>query len=310
MIPTNMEKIGRIRMSEVRMRFFSDLHPAVSMLFFIAVLGFTISCTHPIMCGVSLAGAIAFSLKLRGWKKVRSTLVFVLPMFFLIAIANPLFNNKGVTMLFMLFHQWITLEAVVYGIVSAMQLAAVIFWFTCYQEVMTSDKFLYLFGQIAPGASLLITMTLKLIPTIKEQGAVIAETYSLLYEKDERLFQKLNTSLRNLSTLLTWSMENAVETADSMKARGYGLRRRSTFHLFHFDSRDAKTLSVILILVGITTIGRVFGHGFMEYYPRLEKIVTGVPGIVMYVTFALLVFLPSILEVKEAIKWRSYSLIN
>lgn len=297
-------------MTDTNMRYFSGLHPAVCMFYFIAALGFTLCCTHPVMCGISLLGAMFFSWRLRGWRAVGMTLRFVLPMFLLIAIANPLFNHRGVTLLFTLFHHWITLEAALYGLVSALQLSAVIFWFTCYQEVMTSDKFLYLFGQAAPGASLLITMTLRLVPAIQEQGKMITQTHALLHEEDKRLFQKLGTALRNLSTLLTWSMENAVETADSMKARGYGLRRRTTFHLFHFDSRDGRTLGLMLALAGIVLIGRLFGHGYMEFYPRMEKVITGVPGIVMYAVFAVLAFLPGILEVKEAARWRSYGLIN
>ena len=55
---------------------------------------------------------------------------------------------------------------------------------------------------------------------------------SVLREEDTRLFQKVGTAMRNLSVLLTMSMESAVETADSMKARGYGTTRRTTFHLF------------------------------------------------------------------------------
>ena len=55
-------------------------------------------------------------------------------------------------------------------------------------------------------------------------------------------------------------MENAVQTADSMKARGYGVKRRTTFHLFVFDSRDAAVLGLILALTGICVLGRVFGH--------------------------------------------------
>lgn len=280
------------------------------MFYFIAVLGFTLACMHPVMCGVSFLGAVLFSYRLRGAKAVGATMRFVLPMFVLISLANPLFNHRGVTLLFILFHQWITLEATMFGLVSAMQLSAIIFWFTCYQEVVTSDKFLYLFGQIAPGTSLLITMTLRLIPTLQEQGKTIRETHALLHEEDTRLFQKLSSSLRNLSTLLTWSMENAVETADSMKARGYGLCRRTTFHLFHFDSRDGRTLGGMLALSGITLIGRLFGHGYMEFYPRMETVITGIPGIVMYVSFAVLAFLPSILEAKEAVRWRSYNFAN
>ncbi len=29
-------------------------------------------------------------------------------------------------------------------------LAAVVLWFGCYNEVMTSDKFIYLFGRVIP----------------------------------------------------------------------------------------------------------------------------------------------------------------
>lgn len=297
-------------MTETKIRYFAGLHPAVSMFYFCAMLGFTLVCMHPVICGLSLLGAVLFSYRLRGAKAVGMTLRFVLPMFVLISLANPLFNHRGVTLLFILFHQWFTLEAVLFGLVSAMQLSAVIFWFTCYQEVMTSDKFLYLFGQAAPGTSLLITMTLRLIPTIQEQSRTIRETHALLHEEETRLFQKLGSALRNLSTLLTWSMENAVETADSMKARGYGLCRRTTFHLFRFDSRDGRVLGAMLALAAVTLMGRLFGHGYMAFYPRMETAITGIPGMVMYAFFAALSFLPGILEAKEAARWRSCSFVN
>lgn len=144
------------------MRFFGGLHPAVSFLYFAAVLALTLVCFHPVMAALSLVGAVCFSAQLNGWRSVGLTSRFVLPMFLLIAIANPLFNHRGVTMLCMLFDQWFTLEAVCYGLVFAASLSAVIFWFACYQAVMTSDKFLFLFGQIAPNTALLITMTLGL----------------------------------------------------------------------------------------------------------------------------------------------------
>ena len=115
----------------MRMRFFGGLHPAVSFLYFAAVLALTLVCFHPVMAALSLIGAVFFSAQLNGWRSVGLTSRFVLPMFLLIAIANPLFNHRGVTMLCMLFDQWFTLEAVCYGLVSAASLSAVIFWFTC-----------------------------------------------------------------------------------------------------------------------------------------------------------------------------------
>lgn len=295
-------------MTDIRMRYFNNLHPAVSMCYFVCVLGLTLACSHPITVVASIFGSAMFSWRLRGTKAFWGTMRFVGPMFILIALANPLFNHRGVTMLFLLFNQWITLEAIVYGIISACSLCAVVLWFTCYQEVMTSDKFLYLFGKIAPATSLLITSTLRFIPQLQKNAAEISETQKMLREEDTRLFQKMGTALRNLSALLTMSMENAVETADSMKARGFGNKRRTTFHLFRFDGRDARTLSLVLVLAGICVVARCFGHGNMEYYPAMTPFMYGTPSITMFITFAALMLLPSILEVKEAVVWKSYGL--
>ncbi len=295
-------------MTDYKMRYFNNVHPAVSMCYFVCVINLTLTCMHPVTVGASLLGSSLFSFRLRGKKAFVGTLRFVVPMFFLICIGNPLFNHRGVTMLCLFMNQWITLEAIVYGFVSACSLCAVIFWFTCYQEVMTSDKFLYLFGKVAPVTSLLITSTLRFIPQLQRNAAEISESQKALQRPDNRLFQKMGTAFRNLSALLTMSMENAVETVDSMKARGFGSRRRTTFHLFRFDSRDVKILIAILIFMCICIVARIYGHGHMEYYPAMTPFLYGTPSITMFLNYTALMLLPSILEAKEAFKWKSYGL--
>lgn len=289
-------------------RYFDALHPVVCLLYFAAVLAFTLTCMHPVMTALSLLGAVLFAARLEGWDRVASTGKFVLPMFLLVAIANPLFSHRGVTLLFILFDQWVTLEAVVYGVVSAASLSAVIYWFVCYQVVMTSDKFLFLFGQIAPNSALLITMTLGLIPRLQSRSRQIRQAQQMLCPDQDRVLQRMRTAVRNLSALLTWSMENAVQTADSMKARGYGVRRRSTFHLFVFDTRDALLLSLFLSLTLVCAIARGFGHGAMDYYPRMDTVITGPSGLVLYTMFGILCLIPVLLEVKEAHQWHCWNL--
>lgn len=297
-------------MTDLKMRFFSTLHPAVILCYFIGMLGLTLACVHPVTVFLSLMGASWFLLLLRGAKALGKTMRFVGPMFLFVALANPLFNHRGVTMLFLLFDQWITLEAISYGLVSAGLLAAVIVWFACYQEVMTSDKFLYLFGQIAPSASLLITMTLRFIPQLQRNAGEIKEARRMLSGEPGRLTQKLKAATRELSALLGMSMEQAVETADSMKARGYGMKRRTTFHLFRFDSRDAGMLAAVLALAGVCTLARIFGHGYMEFYPRMTAVLLGASSYTQFVLFGLLAALPGILEGREAIRWRCFGLMN
>ncbi|MDO4262116.1 MAG: energy-coupling factor transporter transmembrane component T [Eubacteriales bacterium] len=292
------------------MRYFEHLHPLCILLYFIATIGLTLTCFHPVMLLLSILGAFSFLLRLKGARGAARHLRFVLPLFLLVAVGNPLINHRGVTLLGMLFDQWITLEAICYGVTAGLSLAALILWFACYSEVMTSDKFLYLFGKAAPSSALLVTMALQLVPKLDRQLSQIRQCQEMLRPEKKTLGGKLGTAVRHTSTLVGWSMENAVEQADSMKARGYGLRRRTTFHLFHFETRDACFLAGLLALAGACVIARSFGHGYMEFYPRMDAVITGDSGIVLYVLFALLAFLPAILEGREAWRWRSYGLIR
>ena len=273
-----------------------------------AVIGLTLVCFHPVMMVVSLMGAFSFLLRLKGGKGAGQQFRFVIPMFLLVAVANPLINHRGVTLLGMFLNQWITLEAIAYGITAGLSLAALILWFGCYSEVMTSEKFLYLFGKIAPSSALLISMALQLVPKLNRQLTEIKESQEMLRPAKKNFAGKLGTAIRHTSTLVGWSLEGAVEQTDSMKARGYGLKRRTTFHLFHFDSRDFRFLCGVLMLSGVCVIARAFGHGHMEFYPRMDAVITGESGIVLYFLFGVLAFLPAILEGKEALVWRSYGL--
>lgn len=290
------------------MRYFENLHPICILIYFVAVIGLTLVCFHPVMMVVSLMGAFSFLLRLKGGKGAGQQFRFVIPMFLHVAVANPLINHRGVTLLGMFLNQWITLEAIAYGITAGLSLAALILWFGCYSEVMTSEKFLYLFGKIAPSSALLISMALQLVPKLNRQLTEIKESQEMLRPAKKNFAGKLGTAIRHTSTLVGWSLEGAVEQTDSMKARGYGLKRRTTFHLFHFDSRDFRFLCGVLMLSGVCVIARAFGHGHMEFYPRMDAVITGESGIVLYFLFGVLAFLPAILEGKEALVWRSYGL--
>ena len=100
---------------------------------------------------------VLFLIMIRGWRQAAGWLMFAGTLLLFVAVANPLMSHRGASMIVKEFHQWITWEAVGYGITSGLSLASLILWFACYSVVMTEDKFLYLFGQVAPGSALLIT---------------------------------------------------------------------------------------------------------------------------------------------------------
>ena len=61
----------------------------------------------------------------------------------------------------------LTLESILYGLAAGIMLVSVLNWFSCYQVVMTSDKFIYLFGKVIPAMSLIFSMVLRFVPKFK-----------------------------------------------------------------------------------------------------------------------------------------------
>lgn len=289
------------------MNSFKNLHPICSFTYFASVILLVLLCRNPVVMLEAGAGALFFLRMLDG-EKTFQRLRWMLPMLLFIILANPLMNHRGVTRLVFLFNQWTTLEALCYGVTAGLSLLALILWFQCYQEIITSDKFLYLFGKAAPGTALLISMALNLVPKLEQELHQIRDAQELLYPEAPGRLDKLKKALRHVSTLLGWSLENTVEQTDSMKARGYGIRRRTTFHLFRFETKDAQFLTILLLLAGSCLIARCFGYGTMEFYPRMDKLFQNTGEIVFYLLFLLLVLIPGILEWKEELLWRSYDL--
>ena len=110
---------------------------------------------------------------------------------------------------------------------------------------MTSDKFVYLFGRVIPALSLVLSMTLRFVPKFKAQIQVVSEAQRCVGRdvSNGSVLQRLRNGITILSIMVTWALENAIETADSMKSRGYGLPGRTAFSIYRFDSRDKAALA-------------------------------------------------------------------
>lgn len=261
---------------------------------------------HPVCLGISFISSLVYSIYLRGKKAVRFLLVFMLPMMLLAVVVNPAFNHEGATILtYLPSGNPLTLESITYGIAAAMMLASVVIWFTCYNEVMTSDKFVYLFGRVTPALSLVLSMTLRFVPKFNAQIEVVSEAQRCVGRdiSNGNILQRAKNGLTILSIMITWSLENAIETADSMKSRGYGLPGRTAFSIYRFDSRDRAVLLWLLfcgvyIISGWTTDGVYF-----RYYPTIKGMELSAFPVSLMLIYLALCLTPVILNVKEDQRW-------
>ena len=73
-----------------------------------------------------------------------------------------------------------------------------------------------------------------------------------------------------MSGLMEWSMEDGIETADSMKARGYGAGRRGCYEKFHFNRYDAGMLIYMIATYTGSVLAVVMQNQRFQYYPVMS----------------------------------------
>lgn len=253
---------------------FSRCHPVLNFFYFCSVLVFTMFVQHPVFLVISFVGAVVYGIVLNGWRKVlKMNLLCTLPGLLIVALLNPMFNHYGVTPLLYIESSgnWVTLEALIYGLVLGCVMFIVILWFSCYNKVMTSDKFIYLFGRIIPAMSLILSMALRFVPRFGRQLKMIRNGQKCAGRdiSNAGIIRKVKYGLNIFSILVTWALENAIETADSMKSRGYGLKGRTAFSIYRFDKRDTVAGLILLGLFCIFSYGCSQGAAFAQYNPRI-----------------------------------------
>ena len=284
---------------------FSTYHPVVNFLFFFEVLGFSMFLLHPVCLLISLVCAAGYALRLNGRQAARLCLRGVLPMMVFTAILNPMFSHEGVTILtYLPSGNPLTLESILYGLAAAGMLAAVVLWFSCFNSVITSDKFVYLFGRVSPALSLVLSMALRFVPRFKAQLKVVTRAQKCIGKDPTRgsLLHRLRCAGAILSVMVTWALENGIDTADSMKSRGYGLPGRTAFSIYRFDKRDKQALALLLLLGGAVLAGAAFEGLTWRYFPSV-KWSTAPLSLCVLGAYAALCAYPVILDRKENRKW-------
>ena len=210
-------------------------------------------------------------------------------------------------MLFTFLGRPYTLEALLYGMAISGVLVEMLLWFGCWNAVLTSDKFTSLFGSIAPAISLLLVMVLRMVPNFIRKGRQLSGARMAIGKgtgAEGNSKEKIADGMLIIGALTSWALEGGVTTSDSMRARGYGTAKRSSFNIYRFTGRDSTVLSVMLLLFAVCVWFAVRGVMSAEFTPVMDiRPVSGLEifGFAAYCAYLLL---PSFMHIKEALQWR------
>lgn len=284
---------------------FAGYHPATGLLFFIGAIVMGMFFVHPVFLCVSIAASALYYLLLSGGKGMKF-LGSMLVLFFAISLINPLLNTLGDTVLFTYFGgRRFTLEALLYGCATGAMFLSVLLWFACYNRIMTSDKFIYLFGKCIPAISLLLSMVLRLVPNFKAKAVTIVGARKCIGKAPGNGANKtkLKYSMDVLSVLTSWALEGAVVTADSMKSRGYNSGKRSNFSVYRLCARDSIAFGVMLAGLALVIAGAICGGTAISYYPVVTLPQTGLYTSVGAAGYAAFLLIPTAIHFWEDVIW-------
>lgn len=278
-------------------------HPAVWLGYFLAVLAVTMFLWHPVLLTLSLVGGVAFWALLRRDGPAQKGTGWMVLFLCVVVLTNPLFVRQGDTVLFTLWRLPVTLEALLYGVAMGVSLGAVLVWCRCMMAMLPGDRLLQVFGGAAPRTTLVLSMALRFVPLLLRQLRRTRRAQQAMgLTAAGTPMERLRLTGRTLTATLSWALENAMDTAASMRARGYAAGgRRTAFAPVRFSRRDGVWLAVVLGLLAVTLWG-AGGLGY-AYFPRLTVLPPAPLGWAAYAAYGLLTLLPCLTQGWEGLRW-------
>lgn len=303
-------------------------HGALPLVYLAAVLVITMVSQQPVLVAMSFAASVAYNFVLSGARSMLLMLAWELPMLLLIACANPLFSASGSTELFRIGPRALYAESLLYGFTTGGMLTAVMTWFSCGNRMLSSDQALLVGAKVFPTVSLMLSMVLRLVPQFLRRGHAIADAqkactsgnlftgkplqgsgdekthaetrFERFIDKDGK-HSRLGGAARQVSVLMSWSMEDSLQTADAMRARAWGCgARRTSYSTRRFAAQDALLALLVAVLSATSLACAVSLSASFAFYP----VVSGWGSTLGYAPFALLLAVPFVLELKEWLHWR------
>lgn len=273
---------------------FENSHAFVNALYFLVAICVTFGGINPVVSGITFISFFLYSVYRDGLACIRRRFLifFVIPLS--AAVLNPLFNHRGETTLFFMGNRPITKESLYYGIVVSVFLMAMLILFDVMRGVLTAKKWSVLLGRISPKFSLLFSMGLNMIPKLRRDYYEIQAVQFEMSGKRKRG--------RAVSVLVGAGLEDSIDRADSMAARGYMLKGKKTWLSPTFRKRDLRFMLTLFILAIL-----LFAFGGiprMEFFPSVVFPNSEWKSIMFYVTYAVFLNVPMIINGWEGYRWK------
>ena len=280
---------------------FKQLNPIVSFVHIVLLFVLTMLTFNPIIILISLIFSIINCFIYYG-RAFYKGLILNFVIIILMGLINPIISHNGKHVLFVLLGNY-TLESMIFGLVSGSLVSSVINHSRVLGFIIDTGKFNYLFGRIMPKTSLVMSISYNYIPRLKREHQEIDDSLKALgYYSSPKRRDLIRGKLKSYSMLITWSLENSIETADSMVARGFTTARRTYYLSARFRFIDYLFLAISIALGGLGIYSIIRFNDFV-YYPLIKGFDFTNEKILMYVIILAFNMMIVLLEGGYLLRW-------
>ena len=117
------------------------------------------------------------------------------------------------------------------------------------------------------------------------------------------IIKEAKTLGKIMGITVSWSLEESMFTAKSMKARGYNATERTSYLSYKYGNADYAFLAIIIVTVSIIIVGLIHGVGMINIYPSIDFSFSNLPFNIYYLAFIVFLLPLIYLELKERLLW-------
>lgn len=274
-------------------------HPFVVTVFVFTLMAWDTLVSHPLIHLMILILSWMYLLefpKISLGKVIGGNLILMA----LTMLSNPLFQHRGIYILFTIWDTPITLESLAFGVDLGCMLSGILNLFRIYSHMVHTDQILYMITRISPNAAILCSLSISQMSRLQRQYQDIHTARGLMIQPTG-IGGRIKENMAQISMLITWLMETSVETSLSMRSRGYGDRKRSCYAKYQMERRDRWFLLFETVII-VVSVYASYGFSFW-WYPTFYMELQMVQAVLFCVSVLLFAMVPLFLKGKESVLW-------
>ena len=281
----------------------NKFHPLTALIYYSGLLYISASFINPIFLTAVLLNLILINYLTDKLERASQFKIMMLFMFVFISIINPITSSRGRTLLFYIGSKAFTLEAVLYGISSALSINSILLVFSSFNVIINGEKLIYLFSGISKNLALIVVMVLRYIPLFAKRYKETAENLNFNSASCGKsgYVKKIKNSFSVLTCVFARSLEEGFDASISMKARGFGISRKRSFYSdFKFKKNDIFYILLMIICIFIISFLWFLRLSFFEVYPQITMSTDIFYNCIFYISAFLFINIPFLMEAAKS----------